>query len=198
MVKGGTTMENNTQTQEVEQKVNEPSTQVELEQVKKRLKRVEIINITSLILIVVLIGINLMNFGLRVDEKQPSGPQRALPSDVSAQMRDKIADDIASGYNNGDGDKLYSLLGDYAQTLITVEEMNDTVDTLKVLGSLEKTSYSYYEFLGDRDGAEWFILHYVAKYENGNGTLRVTLRVVDDQWEIAGFYLNVDQLQKSN
>lgn len=191
-------MENIEQENRFEQNCENKEGQLEFERIKKRVKRIEIVSFISLILLVILIGINIVSIGSQVEPTQNNVAIKELPPSLNSTEIKEIASDIQAAYNSGDSNKMYAMLGDYAQTLVTLEEMTETMSGLKLLGNLEKASYSYSEFLGNKEGADWFNLHYVAKYENGSGTLRITLRIVDDNWEVVGFHMNVEQLQNSN
>lgn len=163
---------------------------------KKRLKRLEVMNIVLLVLVSVLVY---GTFNPPIKEPthvdQVQGEQKMLPSSLSTSKLEVIAQEFSKAYNSGDNNELYKTLGPFAQTLISKDDLADRVGALRILGDIEKTAYSHYEFLGYKEGADWFSLNYIAKYSNGDGTLKINIRVVDDQWQVVGFYLNVDQLE---
>ncbi len=170
----------------------------EINGLKKRIKRMEIINILSLIMLIVLIG---MNFHI-VDDSgssvEVSREEQSFPEFINSSTIKTIGSNVQEAYNSRDMERLYNILGEYTQTLVSLDEFNDQMAGLEILGTMDKTSYSYKEFLGKKEGGDWYVLHYISKYSNGNGTMSVTLRVIEDNWEIIGFNMNVDKLENFN
>ncbi len=151
-------------------------------------------SIISLILLVSILGVSLINNPKSNTEVVQTSTQNALPSKLNNAEIESLAAEVVEAYNSKDLDRLYSTFGPFAQTMVTIEELEANLSQIMVLGTLEKYSYSHYDYLGDDDGADWYSLNYVAKYSAGNGTLKISIRVVDDEWEIVGFFFNIDQL----
>jgi len=140
-------------------------------------------------------------FNLANQDKPLQGTESVLdtlPTSLNVDTFDEIVANIQETYNANDVEALYNILGDYAQTLVRIEELQEMVDGASLLGKIDKTSYSHINFLEHNKGADWYSLNYVTKYENGNGTLQVTLRVADNQWQVIGFHMNIEQLQNKN
>ena len=157
-----------------------------------RIKRVEILSIISIIL---LIGVLVVSF---VNNRGPV-PQvssaKALPSSIDKAVANRIITDIKDAYNSGDINKTYNLMGEYAKTLVSIEDFEKSLEQMKILGKMENASYTHYTYLQQKEGADWYILNYVTTYEAGAGNATVTIRVVDNSWEIVGFRFNVESIK---
>lgn len=166
----------------------------EFNKLNKRIKRLEVISIVSLCLLVAVLGVNFASKPDTDINNMQTTSQKELPSGLNKAEIESIGRQVVEAYNSNNIDNLYSVFGSYAQTMVTVEDLKDTMKGLNVLGNIGKYSYSHYEFIGNNDGADWYSLNYVANYSAGNGTLRINLRIADDTWEIVGFNMNVPKL----
>jgi hypothetical protein len=191
----------------IEEKLNEKETvafgernseinayKTEFSKLSKRIKRLEAINIVSLLLLVAILGVSFVNKPNSNINNVQVVSQKELPSDLNKVEIEFIGKQVVDAYNSSDIDSLYSVLGSYAQTMVTVEELEETMKGLEILGNISKYSYTHHEFMGNDDGADWYSLNYIANYSAGNGTLKINLRIADNAWEIVGFYMNIKQL----
>lgn len=164
---------------------------------KKKIKRIELFSGISLVLIILLLLITINNITKNVPEAELSD-SNTLPQSINTVVVKQIVKNIEERYNSQNIESLYDILGEYAQTHITLEDFTTTMDGIKVIGLIEDVSYSHVEFLGTENGAEWYNLHYLARYEAGKGNLKVSLRVVNDEWQVVGFRMDVDNLKSKD
>lgn len=162
----------------------------------KRVKRIEIINYISIAMIFILIIVSFTTILLLNNTSGVENPstQVKLPKELNKHKANEIIDDIIEYFNNGEEQKLYNIMGDYTKTLLSFDEFQDTFSQMQILGKVESASYTHYEFIQHAKGGNWFTLFYVANYEKGKGNATVTIRVVDNEWEIIGFRFNIGQV----
>jgi hypothetical protein len=163
----------------------------EINYLKKKVKRIEILNYITIVLLVTilasyfLVGVNSPNANQAKNEKE-------LPKSLNKTVANKIINDIKDAYNSEDKNKLYNIMGEYARTIVTFEDFEKSLEQVKIAGKFYNASYTHYEYAGYQEGADIFVLFYVAKYEFGDGNAKVTIRVTDDDWEIIGFRFNFE------
>jgi hypothetical protein len=162
---------------------------------KKKIKRIELLNYISIIMITALLVFSFMS-GFKASSTNQINDIKELPKSLNKAVANEIINEIKENYNNRDSKELYNLMGEYMKTMLTLEEFDKSLSQLEILGNLNNASYTHYDFLEHRDGADWFVLNYIAKYENGDGKATVSIRAVGDEYEIVGFRFNVDQLKQ--
>lgn len=158
----------------------------QIDGLKQQLKRMQWIVEVLAVLVILLMTQSILGY-------KDDGQQKA-PDFLTESVKTSMAEIVKNAYNTGDAKIIYDILGPYAQTVHTPEQIQMMLEGLKVVGYLEKSTFTHYEYLGYDQGAEWYTIYYAAKFQNGIGGLRITLRVVEDEWEIAGFFMNVDRL----
>jgi len=97
-------------------------------------------------------------FNLANQDKPLQGTEavlNTLPTSLNVDTFDEIVANIQETYNANDVEALYEILGDYAQTLVPIEELQKMVDGAGLLGKIDKTSYSHIIFLEHSKGADW-------------------------------------------
>lgn len=170
------------------------SCKLEFEKLNKRIRKLEVISVISLVLLIIILGMNFVNQPQSDSSVIQTTNQKELPSNLNKEEIEELGKNVVEAYNSNDIEKLYSVLGSYAQTMVTIEELEETMKGLKILGNIGKYSFSHYEFMGNDNGADWYSLNYVASYAAGNGTLKINLRVTNGEWDIVGYYMNVEKL----
>ncbi len=160
----------------------------------KKVKRLEILSIISILLLAGLLVFNITAVN-RSGATSEIASQKALPEGVDNNAANKIINEIKDAYNAQDNDRLYNVMGEFAKTLISKEEFYKTMEQVSILGKLESASYTHYTYLENSDGADFFQLNYIAKYQAGNGKALVTIRANEEGWEVVGFRFNVDNIQ---
>jgi len=160
--------------------------------------------IMVVILIIVLIiggvGFFVRNSKTIVGNKEtiPLSELKNLPKTIDKVAIDTMVKAVIEGYNCADKAKLYDLFGDYAKTTVSVEDFRGSLSTCNVLSLLRGASYSSYNFLRSDNFGDWYTLNYVAKYENGNGGIDITIKSFQDKWEIVSIRFNVDIVSTYN
>ncbi|TDX43017.1 hypothetical protein [Orenia marismortui] len=117
---------------------------------------------------------------------------------IDKEMANEIINEIKEYYNNDDIESLYNVMGEYARVLVTYEDFEESIMGMKVLGKMKNSSYTHHSYIQKKDGADWYTLNYVAKYEAGDGEATVTIMVKDNGWEVVGFRFNVFNFKKIN
>jgi len=165
---------------------------------EKKIKKVEILNYIILLLLVSILVVNLiiMSRGTltTVNNTTQTSSEKTLPKTIDKVVADKMINEIKNYYNNGENTKLYNVMGDYARTYVSYGDFEKSLSQIKMLGKMISASYINYSFSQNRDGADWFILNYAAKYEKGDGNATITIMVNGNEWQIAGFRFNVTDL----
>lgn len=157
---------------------------------QKRIKRVEILNYIIIVLLGILLISNFFYFSDMPSSQNMD--EKSLPKTLNKAAANKIIQDIQQNFNNNDNLKLYNVMGDYAQTLISYDDFQESLKKISMFGSLQNASYTNYSFIQHKDGFDWFVLNYVAKYETGYGSATVTIIVKGNEWEVVGFRFYVD------
>ncbi|HEX9059548.1 MAG TPA: hypothetical protein VF941_05155 [Clostridia bacterium] len=164
----------------------------------KKVKRLEILNYIVLVLLFVSMAFNFIGMTRDFGHSSTNTENRKqLPKNLDKVAANKIINEIKQYYNEDDEEKLYNFLGEYAKTLVSFDEFKKSMSSLKMLGKISSASFTDYTYLENRNGADWFTLNYVAKYENGNGNAAVSIKASGDEWEVAGFKFNVDRLNSN-
>lgn len=180
------------------QKENQEEVSIALLKITKKVKRLEILNYVALLFIAALVIFNVLGGSLRANSeviKATSSPQ--LPSNLSPAVADEMISKIKDYYNSKDNEKLYNQFGDLFKTKISSSDFEKQVDNIRnLVGSLNKATYSNYVFTEEDNVSKWFKLQYVAQYEKGTGNATVTIRVVDQSWQITGFNFQLTSIPK--
>lgn len=160
---------------------------------ENRLKRIEIAVIVLLVISIFNLGKS-YNTATSEDEGEVS-EQKDLPIDLSKDRLNKIVYKVKTGFNRSNWDELYNIFGDYAKSQTSVEDVELTFKKLKsATGSINTYAYSHYDFKGDGDNADWFVVYYKCRFDNGKGTIKLSTRTVDDVSEIVGVKINLEEL----
>lgn len=166
----------------------------EFNKLYKKIKRIEIMSVVGLIFLVVILAMSFVNQPESINTVVEGSSEKKLPSTLNKSEIDALGNEVVEIYNAGDYVGLYYVLGDYAQTLVPIEDFKKSMDGIKVLGKIQKYSFSHHKFEGTDDGADWYTINYIANYDMGNGKLQLTLRVTGDEWEVAGMHMEVKNM----
>jgi len=161
----------------------------EIGYLNKKLKRIEILNYIIVVLLVLILALNFLAGANPLSTNQTNN-EKELPKSLNKAVANEIINNIKDVYNSGDTMKLYNVMGEYARTLVSVEEFEKSLEQIKVIGKFNNAYYTHYEYAGYQDGADIFVLFYVAKYDIADGNATVTIRSNSDSWEIIGFKFN--------
>lgn len=161
----------------------------EIGYLKKKLKRIEILNYIIVVLLALILALNFLAGANPLSTSQTKN-EKELPKSLNKAVTNEIINNIKDAYNSGDTMKLYNVMGDYARTLVSVEEFEKSLEQIKVIGKFNNAYYTHYEYAGYQNGADIFVLFYVAKYDIADGNATVTIRSNNDSWEIIGFKFN--------
>ncbi|WP_432664615.1 hypothetical protein R9X47_00060 [Wukongibacter baidiensis] len=179
----------------VEEKENKIVTDIDKRTILKRIKKLEVLNYIIILLLGIMIISNFFNFRTPVaDEKN----EKELPSIINKEARNNLINEVKKYYNNDEREKFYNVLGDYAKTFISYEEFKVNIKRINdFAGKIHNATYTHYEYLGNQDSADLFNLKYAAKFDNGNGTIRLTIMVKNNEWELNGFRFDIDNIIKN-
>lgn len=183
-------LENNTNVKETIVSENMNKEKDVNSKILKKIKRMELMNYLILILLTVVLVFNVVginNGGNNVADVA----EKSLPKNLNKDVANKLIDEIAEYYNNDESEKLYNILGDYAKTAISYNDFTKSIEQLKTIGKIESASYTHYEYMGYQEGADWYVLNYIARFNTGNGDVTVTILTKNNNWEVVGFRLNV-------
>tara|TARA_R110002124_G_C8726490_1_gene496193 strand:- start:176 stop:664 length:489 start_codon:yes stop_codon:yes gene_type:complete len=161
---------------------------------EKRLRRIEI----GIILVFVMNIVIISNQFMQKSDKsvQPiSQESKVLPQEFNNTVQDRVLQEIKDSYNQKDYDKFYEVFSEWAQLQIPIETVESQFDKLiKVTGEIKDYVFSNYEHTGLDEGADWYLVYYKTKFENGIGTTKLTLRVIGANWEIVGINITLDEI----
>lgn len=161
---------------------------------EKRLKRIEVILIITLVMVIVNLFYTILSSDSSPDDMQQID-QISLPGDMQKSNSDELVFEIRAHYNDANWDGMYDMFSAWAQAQIEMDEISSTFEKLKpVTGTIGTYSYSYYEYSGFDEGADWFELFYKCRFKNGKGTIKLTIRAVDGTSEIVGISINLDEI----
>lgn len=161
--------------------INRCNCESDIRSLVKRVKRLEILAyiITFLIALSIIVPLT----------KDNINKQKALPANIDTL---NIIQNLQAAYNNKDNEKLYNILGDYAKSKVSYEQMVKALSpTTDTLGKMTSVTFSNYTYMGNTEGADWYLLKYAGVYESGSGSVDVTIRVVNGNWEITAYYFRV-------
>lgn len=161
----------------------------------KRINRLEILGVISVFLLSVILVISIINLKTPVPQNSQVSIEKALPQSIDKTVANKIINNIKDAYNSSDNNKMYDLMGEYAKTLVTFDDFEKSVKQIQILGKIENASYTHYTYQQYSEGADWYVLNYIVKYEAGAGNATVSIRVNDNSWEIVGFRFNVENVE---
>jgi len=120
----------------------------------------------------------------------------SLPALITDDVKEQILEEFKRLFNEGNFDGLYSMFGAAAQARFSKEASDQEFEKLKkFFHSVEDGGFSHSEFLGAQGDTNVYVLNYVVKLAETSefgtkGTLKVTLAVHGDQYEIYGIRLN--------
>jgi len=162
---------------------------------RKRLKRMEIILIIVSILSISNMALLLANTTILIGDNDDVALVD-LPADLTRDLNDKTVYQVQTEFNNANWDGIYHIFGDYAKTQVSVEDLAKEYVALKpTTGNMESFAYSHYGYQGEEQGVDWFVLFYKCRFENGNGTIKISVRSIDANSEITSIKLMLDDLQ---
>ncbi len=163
---------------------------------EKRLLRIEIIVIT--IFIITLINLFLPYIiDLDNSEKQnnKTATTKELPADLTKQRLNKITYKIKTDFNHSDWNEFHNVFGEFAKAQINVEDIESGFIKLKtVVGNIQTYAYSHYEYEENRENADWFIIYYKCRFDNGKGSIKISTRTLDNVSEVTGVNIVLDEL----
>jgi hypothetical protein len=118
-----------------------------------------------------------------------------LPAELSASKRDALFDQIKNLFNTQDYDRLYGNFSREVQVQIPFAEFKTTMEKLKAtFGDIEDGTYSYYEFVENQNGKNFYSLFYIVRLPKSSispkGALKVTVIDVDGKVNLYGIYLS--------
>ncbi|MEN6348748.1 MAG: hypothetical protein ABFD08_05030 [Syntrophomonas sp.] len=157
----------------------------DIKKISKRVKRIEILSCVIVMLVALSIALpyvrNVIN-------------QKVLPSEIDTTA---LIKNIQEAYNSENGgERIYTILGDWSKSRVSYDQTVKTFSsTTKTLGKLTDVRFNNYQYKGNNEGADWFILNYAGLYEAGSGKVDVNIRIVDGKWEIAGVFFNVNVMK---
>lgn len=163
---------------------------------EKRLKRIEILTVI-LIVITVLnitfqIGKSNSNENLENDEIIES---KELPTDLNREIVDKIVFAVKTEYNKENWEAFYDILSDYAKAQINPDNVESEFGKMKVaIGNIGTYAYSHYIYEGEGENADWFEFQYKCRFTNGNGTIKISTRTINNISEVVGINIVLDEL----
>ena len=118
---------------------------------------------------------------------------KELPGTLDTLERSRLVASVQEHWNNGEYENLYNMFGDYGKTFVDADEIVVLLSNLRtVCGNLEAASYSHFEYSGEENGADFFGLSYVGRFEQASGTIIITVRAIDGASEVAGININCE------
>lgn len=161
---------------------------------ENRLRRIEI----AIIIILVISIINLIRPILNTENSNIQDEQTELPDlpkDLTRNFLDKKVFKIKTDYNQSNWEEFYNVFGAFAKAQISKEDIEMEFTKLKaVIGNIGTYTYSHYIYEGKSNNAEWFEIHYKCRFERGRGTIKVSTRTIDEQSQISGVNIVLDEL----
>ena len=163
---------------------------------EKRLKRIELL----LFFVTIVTVANLFSSSFKgwfdsEDEPNEVVEKREAPSDLTKDVLDKIVYDVKTEYNRDDWQKLYGIYNEYAKAQLDPKDIESEFKKLKsICGKIGTYAYSHYIFEGDGSDAEWFEFHYKCRFDNGNGTIKISTRTADDVSGVVGINITLDEI----
>ncbi len=175
-----------------EQHVQNESTMVEklnedIRVLHKKVKRINILNYVTIALLIIVILSKFINIEVTTGSTHTASP-------VTSNEANQIMSEIMESYNQDNSDTLYALFGDYVKANMSLDKFNQQFEVIKFVGKIHYATYSDYTYANSEGNVDWYILHYDASYENGEGTATITIRAIDDEWEVAGFNFHIDDI----
>jgi hypothetical protein len=124
------------------------------------------------------------------------GGTKSLPSSLTKTERTRLFESFQSAYNAEDYNALYQIFDSVAQVQISRPVFDQQVGHLRNLfGRVENGVYSHHEYTGNEQGREWFLLHYVVKFEKASerkGYLIITIASAGREFGIFKFDLGYE------
>ena len=147
-------------------------------------------------LILVLTLINLISPYLRdiINSKEEVKElSKELPSNLTKDYLNKTVYKIKTDFNQSDFESLFNVFGDFAKAQLSAKDVEREFVKLKpATGNIGTYAFSHYTFDGFAENADWFSIYYKCKFENAKGTIKISIRTIDDMSEITGVNINVD------
>jgi len=120
-------------------------------------------------------------------------PDKAKRLNVEASVIKNIAGDIKKYYNNRDYNKLYKILGEYAQSQVTFQDFKNQIIKLDIFGEIKKIEDYRIEYSQAELNYNWYHVIFSAEFTNGKGEILITIRAEKEtqNFEVVGyrFYL---------
>lgn len=161
---------------------------------ENRLKRIEI----AVIILLFISVFNLLKPVLDFQESETSTIQSDLPDlpgDLTRDFLDKKVYKIKTDFNQSNWTEFYNVFGDFAKAQLSEDEIEREFSKLKpATGEIGTYAYSHYIYEGNRNNAEWFEVHYKCRFERGKGTIKISTRTAEDESEITGINIVLDEL----
>jgi len=163
---------------------------------EKRLKRIEILTVIILVFVIGNFAYSIMNNSNSSKTEQTEiAETKELPDDISRNYLDKTVYKVKTDFNQSDWPELYNVLGGFAKSQISVNDVSEGFKKLKyATKSISTYAYSHYIYEGYSESADWFDVYYKCRFENGIGTIKLSTRTVENKTEIVGVVINLDEL----
>lgn len=160
---------------------------------ERRLKRIEVFVIITLVFSLISIFLNLISFSVSQENIEKEKITKEMPADVTTDSLNMITYQIKTDWNNSDWNELHDIFGEYAQAQISVKDIEQEFQKLKsATGKILTYAYSHYEYNGFEQNADWYSFYYKCMFDNGKGTIILSTRTLNENTELTGININLD------
>ncbi|MCL1036277.1 DUF3887 domain-containing protein [Shewanella submarina] len=121
-----------------------------------------------------------------------------LPKLISEKVREDISSSIIENFNDRNYEELYNIFGPAAKAQISKEKSNEAMRKMvDYFDSIFTAAYTHSEKLSQNGDTQYLTLYYTVKLSERSkfgqsGTLKVTLAVRGNEYEIYGFRINAE------
>lgn len=164
---------------------------------ESRLKRIEIVVATIAVLTIInLFKPSILELFISDESTEEVAEElRKLPEDLNKDVLNKIVYKVKTEFNRKDWGELYNVYGDYAKAQLSPELIESEFKKMNTaVGSIGTYAYSHYIYEGKGSSAEWFEFHYKCRFDNGNGTIKISTRTADNVSEVVGINIVLDEI----
>ena len=153
------------------------------------------------ILVLILVSIDLyVDLGIKKELLKNGSSEeistKSILSIIPEKELDSIVKDLTDNTNSLDYTRVYDIFSDWTKNQISEQETQDTVDKIDNLtGKVIKFYYSYNEYQGFSEGADWYTVYFKSDFDKGAGTIKLNFRIIDGKNEITGFKYNIDDIK---
>ncbi|WP_167613005.1 hypothetical protein [Maribellus sediminis] len=161
----------------------------------KRLARIEVFVIITMIFSLLSIFLHLASFSGSNENIEKEKISKEMPPDINTDSLNKIINEIKIDWNSSDWNKLHDIFGEYAKAQIRIKDIEQEFPKLKsATGNIMSTAYSHYEYRGFEEDADWFSFYFKCMFDNGKGTIKLSTRTVNEKTELTGININLDEI----